>query len=204
MKTTTVHHCECDSEDCHLSVNLLPEVGFHLLAKKQIVIVDGCEHGPSENDELVEKREGYGVYIELEPFRWPQGTAVELKVYPPNHPQRKPTERYFAQSVRRDINDVREHRDFVNLWLLIDSLKNLSDPSVKSGFHTWLWAIEGVLGNDSCKEIGKRVCEEEKFTVEEGERLMEVYRQQEGEKYGLGKNASWDKIHRARDRAERH
>lgn len=130
----------------------------------------------------------------MQTFQWPKGTQAELKVYPKNHPQRKPTEEYFAEDcVRHDIRDVRSG-EYVNLWLLIDSLKNLEDPTVSAGFHTWLWAIEGVLGGDSCREIGKRVCAEEKFTIEEGNRLMEDYRRQEAKKYGLPETASWEEI----------
>lgn len=104
-------------------------------------------------------------------FRWPSGTQAQLKVYPKSHPQRKPTEAYFANQVRKDIQDVR-HGNAVNLWLLIESLKNLTDRRNTSGFHTWLWAIEGVLGADTCRAIGKAVCEQEHFTIEEGERLQ--------------------------------
>lgn len=105
-------------------------------------------------------------------FEWPRGTQAELKVYPVNHPQRKPAEAYFANEVRKNIQDVRLG-DHVNLWLLIDSLKNLRDRRYTSGFHTWLWAIEGILGADLCRAIGKAVCEQENFTIEEGERLQQ-------------------------------
>jgi hypothetical protein len=106
----------------------------------------------------------------MEQFQWPQGAEKDLEVYPIDHPQRQPTEEYFANSVRRDNPDVRNGNQ-VNLWLLIDSLKNLKDPKVEAGFHTWLWAITAVLGADTCREIGKRVCEEEHFTIKEGKRL---------------------------------
>lgn len=104
-------------------------------------------------------------------FQWPKGTQAELRLYPADHPQRKLTEEYFVEEVRRNIRDVRSG-NYVNLWLLVDSLKNLNDPEVRAGFDTWLWAIKGVLGVDTCREIGKRVCEEEGFTIEEGMRLM--------------------------------
>lgn len=127
----------------------------------------------------------------MQKFQWPKGTQAELQVYPADHPQRKPTEEYFADEVRRNINDVRSGRDYINLWLLIDSLKNLSDNQVSAGFHTWLWAIEGVLGTDGCQAVGKRVCEEMSFTIEEGERLREEYR--------LKETASWDQINKRRN-----
>lgn len=109
---------------------------------------------------------------EIAKFRWPSGTKAQLKVYPEFHPQRKPAEAYFANQVRKDIQDVRRGNT-VNLWLLIESLKNLTDRRHTSGFHTWLWAIEGVLGADTCRAIGKAVCEQEHFTVEEGERIQQ-------------------------------
>jgi hypothetical protein len=108
---------------------------------------------------------------ELKKFVWPKGTQAELSVYPENHPQRRPTEAYFAEDVRRNIHDVRAGND-VNLWLLIESLRNLEDQRYTHGFHAWLWAIEAVLGAEACRGIGKVVCEQEGFTIEEGERLQ--------------------------------
>lgn len=140
----------------------------------------------------------------MEAFQWPSGTGAELKVYPADHPQRKLTEEYFANEVRQTIKDVRSGREYINLWLLTDSLKNLKDPSVRAGFDTWLWAIAGVLGEETCKAIGERVCREESFTLEETERLWEDYRRQQAEEYRLPKNASWEEIQKARERRERH
>lgn len=106
----------------------------------------------------------------MEKFQWPRGTQAELSVYPNGHPQRIPTEEYFANQVRKDIRGVRsgDGNHLPNLWLLIDSLKELNDRSLNSGFNSWLWAIESVLGADTCREIGERVCREEGFTIEEG------------------------------------
>lgn len=130
-----------------------------------------------------------------ERFKWPKGTQAELKVYPQDHPQRRPTEEYFANQVRRDITDVRSGREYANLWLLIESLQDLSDPKPQnSGFHSWLWAIEGVLGADACRQIGERVCSEEGFTVEEGEHLVEVYRSRKAKDCDLPETASWEEI----------
>ena len=134
-------------------------------------------------------------------FQWPKGTQAQLQVYPANHPQRKPTEEYFAGVVRDNIRQSR-NGEYVNTWLMIESLKDLSDPQPQhSGFHSFFWAIQGVLGDDSCREIGKRVCEQEGFTLEEAERHMEDHRRQEATKYGLTESASWDEIGEARSKA---
>ena len=131
----------------------------------------------------------------METFQWPKGTQAELKVYPKDHTQRKPTEKYFEDEVRKNIYQVRNN-EYTNLWLLIDSLKNLEDQNVRSGFHTWLWAIVCVLGDETCCDLGKRVCQEESFTIEEGNILMEKYRRQEALKYGLAETASWKEINK--------
>jgi hypothetical protein len=134
-------------------------------------------------------------------FQWPQGTQAQLKVYPANHPQRKPTEEYFAGVVRDNIRQARSG-DYVNLWLMIESLKDLSDPHPQhSGFHSFFWAIQSVLGDDSCRKIGEQVCKDENFTLEEAERHMEDYRRQEAVKYGLAETASWDEVREARQKA---
>lgn len=110
----------------------------------------------------------------MEKFQWPLGTQAQLKVYPKNHPQRIPTELYFANQVREDIRGVRsaDPNHLPNLWLLIDSLKEINNPTIRAGFNTWLWAIESVLGGESCREIGLRVCREEGFTIDEGLHLQ--------------------------------
>src|SRR5260370_40234744 len=102
----------------------------------------------------------------METFRWPQGARADLSVYPKDHPQRQPAEEYFANNVRGVIYDVR-NGGTVNLWVLVCSLKNLRDSNDSPRFDTWLWAIDAVLGGDTCREIGERVCKEEGFTLEE-------------------------------------
>lgn len=120
-------------------------------------------------------------------FQWPQGARPELKVYPADHPQRKPTEAYFAGVVRNDIRDIRNGA-YINLWLMIEALKDLKDPQPQHfGFHTFLWAIQGVLGDDSCRAIGEQVCISENFTLEEAEELMEKWRRQRNVKHGFSK-----------------
>jgi hypothetical protein len=115
-------------------------------------------------------------------FQWPKGTQAQLQVYPANHPQRKPTEEYFAGVVRDNIRQSRNGK-YDETWLMIESLKDLSDPQPQRfGFHSFFWAIQGVLGDDSCREIGKRVCEQEGFTLEEAERHMEDHRRREAKK----------------------
>lgn len=93
---------------------------------------------------------------EKEKFLWPHGERKYLRVYSANDPKRKPTEAWFANDVRRNIADVRSG-EYVNLWLLIESLEGLTDRRFDAGFETWLWAIEAVLGEDTCRSIGKTV-----------------------------------------------
>lgn len=134
-------------------------------------------------------------------FQWPQGLEAQLTVYPMNHPQRKPTEEYFAGVVREDIGHSRGG-NYSNTMLMIESLRDLSNPQPQNhGFHTFYGKIRRVLGDDSCREIGKRVCEEEGFTLEEAERHMEDHRRQEATKYGLAETASWDEVSEARQKA---
>jgi hypothetical protein len=109
-------------------------------------------------------------------FVWPKGTAIELRVYPTEHPQRKPTEQYFEEEVRRSINEVR-NGEYANVWLLVASLKGLNEDG-RYGFETWYWAIGGVLGKETCREIGRKVCDEEKFTIKEGEKITRKLRWQ--------------------------
>lgn len=59
---TTTWLCQCNSSDCALRVQLELNVAQQLQQNNEVVIVDGCENGPSEGDDLVEKREGYSVY----------------------------------------------------------------------------------------------------------------------------------------------
>jgi hypothetical protein len=135
----------------------------------------------------------------MQQFHWPKGTQAELKIYTDDDPQRAPTEEYFENQVRRDINDVR-NGVYYNLLLLITSLQNLKGESGKAGFDTWLWAITGVLGAETCKRIGKQVCEEEQFTIEEGECLMENYRRKSAEDLGISPDSTWDKIWKFRSK----
>src|SRR5260370_42509832 len=99
-------------------------------------------------------------------FQWPLGELSELKIYPTDHPERKPTEEYFACVIRRDIRDVRRYGNFTNLPVLIMILTGR-----KAEFHSWLKCVETVLGNETCRAIGKRVCREEDFTLEEGKKF---------------------------------
>jgi len=110
----------------------------------------------------------------MEKFQWPKGTYAELEVYTEDNPQLAPTMQYFAEEVRRNIRFVREGKleGPTNLWLLIDSLRNLTDPNTRAGFHTWLWAMERVLGVERCRAIGKQVCADESFTIAEGLHLQ--------------------------------
>lgn len=105
-------------------------------------------------------------------FRHPEGTTSQLRVYSADHPMRVPTEQYFAQSIRDSINDVR-NGVYHNLWLLVESLKGVNDPeSTDSGFESWEWRIGCVLGSQTCIEIGKQVCQEQNFTLEEAKELL--------------------------------
>jgi len=131
-------------------------------------------------------------------FQWPMGKMDELEEYSTCDPQRKPTEEFFINEVRNSIKEVRDG-DCTNLWLLIDSLKGLSDSEIKSGFETWLWAIGTVLGAKTCREIGQQVCQEEEFTLKEALQLMEIHHHKEANKYGLSETASWDEIYRQQD-----
>ena len=136
-------------------------------------------------------------------FQWPSGTQAQLRVYPQDHPQRKPTEEYFEGVVRNNIEQARGG-DYTNLWLMIESLKDLSDPQPHHhGFHSFFWAIEGVLGADSCREIGKKACKAERFTLKEAERHMEDYRRKEAESLNLKKSATWDEIREARSKKQK-
>lgn len=62
MVVTVPHLCECDSFNCGLKVDLPTDIALQFHQNDQIVIVDGCENGPSDGDTLVEKRKGYSVY----------------------------------------------------------------------------------------------------------------------------------------------
>jgi len=109
-----------------------------------------------------------------------------------------PEEERFANRVRQNIANIRRG-EYHNLGLFIDSLKNLIDLQVTSGFHTWHYATGTLLGADTCREIGQRVCEEEEFTLEEASQLMEIYHHKEAKKYGLFDTASWDEIFQAQN-----
>jgi hypothetical protein len=138
-------------------------------------------------------------------FIWPSGTQAELKAnpYSEDHPQRIPTEEYFAGEIRKNITDVREGEEYSNLWLLITSLKNLENPKLSHGFDSWLWAIEAVLGMDTCKRIGSEVCKEMNFTLNEAE---EIYNGAYREKIALGcklnADATWDEIRKATEKSQ--
>lgn len=64
MPNTTPVVCECDSFGCDKNIQLPIEVAQQILQSGYFVIVDGCPFGPSDGDELVEKREGYSLYRE--------------------------------------------------------------------------------------------------------------------------------------------
>ncbi len=108
---------------------------------------------------------------EAEKFLWPRSERKYLRVYSAKDPKRKPTEAWFANDIRRNIADVRAG-EYVNLWLLIESLEGLTDRRFDAGFETWLWAIEAVLGEDTCRSIGKTVCKMEGFTLEEAKSIQ--------------------------------
>ena len=137
----------------------------------------------------------------MKKFLWPQGTEDSLVVYSDDHPQRKPTEEYFANIVRRVISDIR-FGTLDSLNLLIDSLRNLTDSEINSGFDTWLWAFKGVLGSETCKKIGEAVCSEMNFTIEEGENVLNQVRIRSAIKLELNENASWEEIQEERNRRD--
>lgn len=60
MKTTWL--CECESLQCVSRVEIELELAEKLQQNNEVVIVDGCEIGPSKGDVLVEIRKGYSVY----------------------------------------------------------------------------------------------------------------------------------------------
>lgn len=56
--------CECMNAECRLMV-VIPTAKYNSLsAKFQVVIVDGCKHGPEPTDTFVSAEEGYTVYQE--------------------------------------------------------------------------------------------------------------------------------------------
>jgi len=63
MATTAPFFCECKSW-CNKSVQLPPDVALEIIQKGYIVIVEGCENGPSSGYRLVEQRDDYAVYQE--------------------------------------------------------------------------------------------------------------------------------------------
>jgi hypothetical protein len=140
----------------------------------------------------------------MQTFKWPKGKRANLKVYAANHPQRKPTEEWFATEILRNINNERLGV-YYNTWLMVESLIDPNNPNTKFGFHTWVWAIEAVLGAETCCKIGKRVCEEQNFTLGEAKQHFEEYRRQQAHAFGLAEKASWQEIDRARhEYMERH
>ncbi len=66
MLTTTVI-CECDSWILcgkSKSIQLSLKEAQEILQKGLVVIIDGCQNGPSSTDQLVEKKDGYSLYRE--------------------------------------------------------------------------------------------------------------------------------------------
>lgn len=139
----------------------------------------------------------------METFQWPQGKCADLKVYAADDPQRKPTEDWFADNILQSINDVRRGV-YRNAWLLAESLKEPNSQNNKFGFQTWLWAIEAVLGAETCCQIGKKVCEEQNYTLEEAKQHYEDQRKQEALSLGLSEDAGWKEINKAYELMSRH
>lgn len=56
--------CECESFDCSLIVMIDEKDVENVLRPGLVVIVDGCEIGPNPSDVLLEKHDGYSLYLE--------------------------------------------------------------------------------------------------------------------------------------------
>lgn len=57
--------CECNSFGCNKAITLSLEENLEIhIEPNQIIIVDGCEKGPDQTDEFVEKKNGYSLYKE--------------------------------------------------------------------------------------------------------------------------------------------
>ena len=63
-ESTVPQFCECDSSGCNLQIDLPVAETLEIKSGGYIILVSGCETGPSPRDELVAQREGCALYRE--------------------------------------------------------------------------------------------------------------------------------------------
>ena len=95
---------------------------------------------------------------------------AQLGVLPAMHPLRKELEDDLRNSVARTIQDVRAGNN-VNLQLIRDSLKVRSYLASHS-FASWHSRRGILIGRKRSMQIGKEVCANHKFSLEEAETLF--------------------------------
>lgn len=122
-----------------------------------------------------------------------EGKESDLRELPANHPDRPAFEEEFAGHVRRTIDEVRNGQ-YINLWLIIESLKN---PTGSHGFQTWFGRLGVVVGKKTVARIGKDICKEMSFDLKEAGKLKEDYRRSMAKSLSLPENASWVEIEKA-------